>query len=77
MRKKSEKLFTVFDDDLVGLLKSIDRWDALQNGELFCMCCKVPITLKSLQIIVPNNEGGFDFICNSINCITSYKEREV
>ena len=46
MRNKSEKLFTVFDEDLIGLLKSINRYDALQNGELFCAICKAPITYR-------------------------------
>ena len=76
MRNKSEKLFTVFDEDLIGLLKSINRYDALQNGELFCAICKAPITLKNLQIIIPGNNEEFDFICNVASCIASYKESE-
>lgn len=76
MKNKSEKLYTVFDEDLIELLKSINQWDALQRGELFCVNCKTPITLKNLQIIIPNNKEDFDFICNVTGCIASYKEKE-
>lgn len=76
MKSKSEKLYTVFDEDLNDLLKSINRWDALQSGELFCKTCKSPITLKNLQIIIPNLQEDFDFYCNNSNCISKYKQME-
>lgn len=76
MKNKFEKLYTVFDEDLIKLLKSINQWDVLQKGELFCVNCKSPITLKNLQIIIPNSKEDFNFICNDSGCIASYKIKE-
>ena len=76
MKSKSEKLYTVFNEDLIDLLKSINKWEALEKGELFCKICFTPITLKNLQIILPKENGEFEFICNDTKCIAFFTKKE-
>ena len=69
---RSEKLQTIFDEELVGLLKNIKMFDEIQNGDVCCRKCGTRITLKNLQLLIPMANKKFDFVCNEIKCVESY-----
>ena len=71
--KKKHNLAVVLDEDLLNLLTSINKFDDLMEGKLFCHSCKHPVDENNLTAIVPKN-GNFLFICNKPICFESFAE---
>lgn len=64
----NQTILAVDDDDLTGLLKSMNLLDAIQSGEAFCSSCNSPITLQNIQFIIPHSNLAIDLICNRPTC---------
>ena len=72
-----QKLFpAVYGNDLVSVLKAINKLDEIEHGDAFCSICKSLVTIHNLQIIVPTKTGGFNWICNNPACVESLKTIE-
>ena len=70
---KDKELQAVHDDDLQELLRSLDVYDAILEGNYQCIYCKKTITLEKLGAIIPvNNE--ILFACNNSICIQKMSE---
>ena len=67
--KNRNSLQAVMDEDLRELLKSIGELDAIETGGRFCKVCKTLITVKNLQMIIPLQQGGFEFVCDRPECV--------
>lgn len=67
-RKKNIGLKAVYEDDLVGYLKSIGIYDAVMRGEHLCKFCGDAITLENLEVIIP---AALDvqIVCHNKNCV--------
>jgi hypothetical protein len=74
---KSEKLQTILDEDLIGLLKEIKMFDDIENGNVCCHICSIRINLQNLQLLVPMTNGTFRFVCSDVNCVESYYNKSV
>ena len=70
--KNRHNIQAVLDEDLSDLLRSLGELAAVQAGERFCKICKTLITLRNLQMIIPLEEGGFEFVCDKPECIEAY-----
>ncbi len=71
------QLQAVMDEDLRDLLKSIGELEAIDGGKRFCRVCGTLITTANLQIIVPQTDGSFDFICDKPECVEAMQDIEV
>lgn len=60
-------LMAVHNDDLEKLLKSLNAYDDVKNGNYHCIYCGNTITLDNLDAIIPVNES-VRFSCNSEAC---------
>jgi len=69
---KKEKLSAVFEEDLPGLLRKIGLSNALESGELFCIKCGAQINSSNLQIIMPRQNGVYEFVCSTPECVEGY-----
>lgn len=67
-RKQSLGLKAVYEDDLVGYLKSIGVYDTVMRGEHFCKFCGNTITIENLEVIIPS-APGIQIVCSNKNCI--------
>lgn len=67
-RKNNSGLKAVYEDDLVGYLKSIGIYDAVLHGEHLCKFCGNAITVDNLEVIIPS-ASDIQIICSNKNCI--------
>jgi hypothetical protein len=67
-RKQSLGLKAVYEDDLVGYLRSIGIYDAVMRGEYLCKFCGNSITIENLEVIIPA-ASGIQIVCSNKNCI--------
>ena len=68
MKRDKEKIAAILDEDLLGLLIKINKYDEFIMGELTCTSCGEPISEKNLTAIVPKKDAKFEFVCNNIKC---------
>jgi hypothetical protein len=69
---KEEIIRTILDEDIEKVLDSLGQLDAVQNGEMHCRECGIPVSVKSIQIIMPLEGGSFEYVCNNTECVHSY-----
>jgi RNA polymerase-binding transcription factor DksA len=74
-KMKQAKLITVLDHDMKRVLQELDQFEAIENGEIYCHECGVPITLKNIQIIIPMANGKLEYVCNNVDCVQGYGEK--
>lgn len=66
--KHKNKLKAVYEDDLIGYLKSVGVYQDILEGKYLCKYCGSKITLENLEIMVPE-EREIKFICDNKNCL--------
>ncbi len=66
--QKRNRLKAVYEDDLIGYLKSIGVYDEITQGNRRCVYCGNHITLENLEVIVPKGRI-VEIICNNENCL--------
>lgn len=64
---KNNQIKAVHDDDLSQLLKSLNVYDGVIEGEYRCLFCDNLITLDNIDSIVPH-EGKVQFTCDEFKC---------
>ena len=64
----SNNLKAVYEDDLLGYLKSIGIYSDIESGKILCKYCGNKITFENLEVIVPT-ENGVAVVCNNKNCL--------
>ena len=67
-RRQKTSLKAVYEDDLIGYLKSIGVYDAVMNGKYLCRFCGNKITIQNLEVIIPS-ASDIQIVCNNRNCI--------
>jgi hypothetical protein len=67
---KSNELLAVHDDDLVTLLKSLEKYDDVVSGKCACIFCQQAIKLSNIGSIIPL-EGKVVFSCNDDSCLNN------
>lgn len=72
---KKDILRTILDEDLKSFLESICQLRPIEDGEVFCIMCERQITLANLQMIIPGENGRFDFVCNDPKCIEQFSSK--
>jgi hypothetical protein len=65
--KNNSGLKAVYEDDLIGYLKSIGIYDAVVRGEHLCKFCGNAVTTENLEVIIPATP--IQIVCNNKNCI--------
>lgn len=73
---KKQKIPAVFKEDLIPLLRSLNEYDQVIEGKKFCKICSTPIYIENIQIIIPEKNKEFSYICNSIECVEQYQKFE-
>lgn len=68
LSREKNKLKAIYEDDLIGYLKSVGLYDDIVAGKHKCKYCGHSITLENLEIIVPQNDGA-EFVCSNKNCL--------
>ena len=68
LRKQNLGLKAVYEDDLIGYLKSIGVYDAVIRGKHLCKFCGNTITIENLEVIIPS-ASGIQIVCDNKNCI--------
>lgn len=66
--KITNSIKAVYEDDLIGYLKSTGLYNKIVAGELRCVYCGNPITLENLEIIVPKGKE-VELVCKNKNCL--------
>ena len=66
--RKKKSLKIVYDEDLIKYLTSIKIYDDIISGKKLCKFCGNKITMKSLEVIIPNN-GKIEIVCQNKNCL--------
>ena len=64
---KDNHLNVVHDDDLECLLRSLNVYESVRNGEKKCLFCDGIITMENIDSIVPY-EGIVQFTCDNNEC---------
>ncbi|MBM4349848.1 MAG: hypothetical protein FJ106_08180 [Deltaproteobacteria bacterium] len=72
---KEEVIRTVLDEDIGKVLDNLGQLEAVQNGEIHCCECGIPVSVKSIQIIMPLEGGNFKYVCNNTECVLSYSAK--
>lgn len=62
------QLKLVYDDDLIGYLKSISLYEEIVAGRRLCRYCGKQISLENLEIILPK-KAEIEFVCSGKNCL--------
>ncbi|MCX5888388.1 MAG: hypothetical protein NTY36_02930 [Deltaproteobacteria bacterium] len=73
---EEEKLRAVLDEDISSVLEKFGQVQAVVDGEIICQECGIPITLKNIQVIIPLREGKFHYVCNRVECVIAYLEKQ-
>jgi hypothetical protein len=66
--RKKNNLKAVYEDDLIGYLKSVGLYEDIINGDRLCVFCGSKITLENLEVIVPKGDK-VDIVCSNKNCL--------
>lgn len=66
--KQKNTLKAVYEDDLVGYLRSIGLYDAIVSSKQRCIFCGNKITLNNLEVIVPKG-NAVNIVCSNKNCL--------
>ncbi len=73
MKNDSQKIEAVFDRDLEKVLKGINLYEKIIDGEIKCHFCDKKITLKNLQFIfTKNNEVKVS--CDDKDCEVEFRK---
>jgi hypothetical protein len=67
------KLYAVYADDLIALLRSLNLLEKIKKGEVKCKFTKEIITLDNLHSIFPE-EGTIKVVCDTPEAIKSLSE---
>jgi hypothetical protein len=59
----------IHEEDLCGLLKSLQIYDDIEHGKFTCMCCDEVITLDNIWGLV-RKDGAIQVICSNPECIS-------
>lgn len=71
---KHSGLKAVHDSDIESLLKSLEVYDVVINGEAVCHFCSKKITIDDIQAVLPiNNEVAF--CCSDDECYKNLLEK--
>ena len=68
-----KEIDSVHDDDLEQVLKDLNLWDKLKNGDLKCKFTNTTITYSNLHSIFPE-EGQIKIVCNKPEAIKLLSE---
>jgi len=74
--QKKNKIPAVFKEDLKTFLQSINEFDSIEKGERICKVCSKAITSMNIQIIIPQSNNVFDYICDSPICVEEYNRKK-
>ena len=69
---KTQDLNIVLDEDMLALLSNIGELDKIEKGEAHCLQCGTPVTVATIQIIIPLPSGGWAYVCNNSDCVNLY-----
>jgi hypothetical protein len=75
MSKNKEVMKAIYDDNIEPFLKSIMKWEDVDNGKIKCIECGQIITFDNIQLIIPRVDDNFEFVCVSPDCIASYYQK--
>ncbi len=67
-KKNKKGLKAVYEDDLIGYLKSTGLFDEVVEGNRLCVHCGNKITLENLEVIIPKG-SEVEIVCNNKNCL--------
>lgn len=70
---KKGEIKAVHDDDLEGLLKSLDVYDDVIQGKAKCYFCGNTITMENLECVFPI-ERSIQFCCSRKECYSQLLE---
>ena len=62
------KINAVHPEDLDSFLKSIDKWEPIQNGEIYCSVCGRKITPENIGKVCPK-KTEIPIRCDLSSCI--------
>ena len=68
----NEKIDAIFNEDLSDFLKKNGELIEIEKGNRFCKICGSPISISNIQIVIPHQEKGYEYVCESINCVENY-----
>ncbi len=71
---KEEKISAILDEDMEQVLESIGQLHAIKNGEIYCSECGTTISIENIQLIIPLENGYFEYVCKNTLCVHSYSE---
>ena len=66
--KSKNQLRLVYDDDLIGYLKSANLYEEIIVGSRLCKYCGQQINLENLEVILPK-KAAIEFVCSGKNCL--------
>jgi len=72
---ENPKLKILFDEDVNSFLSSIGQLAEIEAGHVFCNECGSLITNDNFQIIVPQENSKFLYVCKSPQCVKCYYEK--
>lgn len=73
---KKRKIPAVYKEDLISLLKAVNEYEEVLEGNRYCKICQTPIFIENIQLILPEKDSQFSYICTSIECIEQYQQLE-
>lgn len=68
-----KRIHAVLDEEMGSLLEAIGEAENVRNGNVLCKFCGNPVSIQSLQILVPHDDGQLDFICSNPECLHSFR----
>lgn len=63
----SSEMKAVLDTDFENLLRRLEVYDKVVNGEASCEFCKTPVTLSNIAMVFPK-DGQVCFCCDKKEC---------
>ena len=70
------KIPAVYKEDLQKLLQSLKELEPINNGERICEVCSKTISVENIQLIIPQQNQKFDFVCDSVLCVEEYNRKK-
>jgi hypothetical protein len=70
------KINAIYNEDLAGFIEKNGEFSEIEKGNRFCKACGSPINLSNIQLVIPQSQNGFKYICDSISCVESYYEKK-
>lgn len=71
-KQKSQKIEAVFDKDLEKVLRGLNLYEKIEQGEINCYFCKELITFENLQFIFTKDKK-IQISCSKSVCIDKFK----